>query len=129
MPIQFHEESASSVVFDLRGDEEDFQEGEVDTFPIFLRTSHLPLHTLTLSHGNTGPYPEWHVDKVAIDNGRTGETYGQSLIGSILDVLYPMNTACVPRVWWLLSSVKTKAELLLLHLFSSTSAGMYYYLS
>ena len=42
----------------------------------------------------------------------------------LVDVLYPMNTAYVPRVWWLLSSVKTKAELLLLHLFSSTSVGM-----
>lgn len=59
----------------LSGGDECFQEGEEDAFPITLPHSLLPLSSLTLSHDNTGPYPEWHVDRVAVENRNTGESY------------------------------------------------------
>ena len=59
----------------LSGGDECFQEGEEDVFPITLPHSLLPLSSLTLSHDNTGPYPEWHVDRVAVENSSTRESY------------------------------------------------------
>ena len=73
--MQFHGGGGSSAVMTLSGGEENFQEGEVDSFPVTLHPSLLPLHTLTLSHNNAGTYSEWHVDTVAVENGRTGEKY------------------------------------------------------
>ena len=59
----------------LEGGEESFQKGERDDFSIILHSSILPLSIVTLSHDNSGPYPEWHVDRVAVESKSTGEVY------------------------------------------------------
>ena len=72
---QLHGPERSSSVVALGGGDEYFQEGEEDSFPISLPCLFLPLCSLTLSHDNTGPYPEWHVQKVAVENRNTGECF------------------------------------------------------
>ena len=72
-----HGSLADSTPFSLGGGgPEHFERGEVDMFPLPLGGQQLgEVEAVSLSHDGSGPYPNWHVERLTLEQPTSGKAY------------------------------------------------------
>ena len=73
-PVQVHGDHGNSKPIPLGDCPENFEQGEQDVFSISLPDLGT-ITAITINHDGTGPYPEWHLDKIEISNKHSRELY------------------------------------------------------
>ncbi len=74
LPVQVHGRNGSSQPHPIGDCPENFEQGECDVFGVSLPDLGT-ITAVTVSHDGTGPYPEWHLDRMEMRNRRSGEHY------------------------------------------------------
>ncbi len=69
-----HGRNGSSQPHPIGDCPENFEQGERDVFTVSLPDLGT-ITAVTVSHDGTGPYPEWHLDRMEMRNRRSGEHY------------------------------------------------------
>ena len=76
MCLQVHGSDGDTRPIPLGEDISNFEQGEHDVFPgVVLPGDIGQVHHVTVSHDNTNPYPDWHLDRIKLVNDITGEEY------------------------------------------------------
>lgn len=76
--LQLHGSQGSSQPVPLGDNIANFEQGECDVFQIepgAVEVVGPSLEAITVSTDGSGPYPEWHLDKVLLTNGAIGEQF------------------------------------------------------